>query len=318
MFNKNRCFVLNFKICCAILILFFSCQSSTVEKKIKIERFEKHFFKSNAKNLDSLIQKYPFLFPKQYSKDIWVSFLTDSLRLSIYNESNRVFVDMDLINDQISSVFSSFSKIFTQFKNPRVITLNSLSDYDNRVIYSDSLLLISLDSYLGKNFYTQLPDYISSNMSKKHLVNDVAEKISESLINRSNDRSLLAEMIYHGKILYLTKTVTPFNDPNLIFHANKTKMDWTQANEYNIWSYFIENDFLFNTTNDLKFRFINFSPFSKFNLDIDKESPGSIGKWLGYKIVDSYITNNDTNIKEMLSENFYTIFTNSKYKPRKR
>ena len=35
------------------------------------------------------------------------------------------------------------------------------------------------------------------------------------------------------------------------------------------------------------------APYSKFNLDIDKQSPGAIGRWLGYKIVDSYMTNNN-------------------------
>ena len=42
-------------------------------------------------------------------------------------------------------------------------------------------------------------------------------------------------------------------------------------------------------TLDLRSRFLSESPYSKFNLDIDKQSPGAIGRWLGYKIVDSYM-----------------------------
>ena len=317
MNNKNNSFMIDYKIYCLFVILFFSCESGNIEKEINIHRFEKEFFNSNEENLDLLIKKYPFLFPKQYSKDIWVSYLNDSLRKSIYNETLKVFSNFDSINIEIANVFFNLNKVFPSFKKPKVITLNSLSNYENRIIYSDTLLLISLDSYLGKNFYPELPDYISLNMSKDYISNDVAEKISESFISKSNDRSLLSEMIYHGKILYLIQTITPFNEPYIMFRSEKNKIDWTNENEYNIWSYFIENDYLFNTNNDLKSRFINFSPFSKFNLNIDKDSPGSIGKWLGFKIVDSYMKNNDIKISKMIEEDFYTIFTNSKYKPSK-
>ncbi len=82
--------------------------------------------------------------------------------------------------------------------------------------------------------------------------------------------------------------------------------------------FFIENDFLFSNRNDLKLRFIYFSPFSKFNLDIDKDSPGSIGKWLGFKIVNSYMNNNDTSLDQLIKEDFYKIFNKSKYKPNKK
>ena len=87
--------------------------------------------------------------------------------------------------------------------------------------------------------------------------------------------------------------------------------------KFYIWSFFIENEFLFSTRNDLKSRFISFAPFSKFNLDIDKNSPGSIGKWLGYKIVNSYMKKNKVSIKDLLVEDYYHIYTNSKYKPKK-
>ena len=45
------------------------------------------------------------------------------------------------------------------------------------------------------------------------------------------------------------------------------KINWAQENESYIWGYFVENDFLFNSGNELKSRFITFSPFSKFNLE---------------------------------------------------
>ena len=37
--------------------------------------------------------------------------------------------------------------------------------------------------------------------------------------------------------------------------------------------------------------------------------------WLGYKIVDSYMKSNKTNINKLLNTDHYTIFKESKYKP---
>ena len=45
-------------------------------------------------------------------------------------------------------------------------------------------------------------------MTKKYVTNDICQKISEKLVPRPIDRSLLSEMIYHGKIIYLTNLFT--------------------------------------------------------------------------------------------------------------
>ena len=73
----------------------------------------------------------------------------------------------------------------------------------------------------------------------------------------------------------------------------------------------------FCTKEELKSRFISFAPFSKFNLEIDKYSPGSIGKWLGYRIVDSYMKNNSIEVSQLPVKDFYEIFSMSNYKPKK-
>ena len=304
-------------ILCFFSIIIIGCESKKPVEDLVIHRFENEFYNSNEENLKLLVNKYPYLFPEQYSMETWKSFLKDSTRLSIYDKSSRIFNNFEVISKEILEVFIKLEGIFPEFKRPKVITLNNQSEYDDRVIYADSLLLISLDSYLGRSFYPELPEYISLNMSKEYISNDIAKKISQSFVYKPNDRSLLAEMIYHGKILFLNEYLTPFNKNHIKFHSNMSKIKWAEENEYNIWSFFVENDFLFSTRNDLKSRFIYFSPFSKFNLDIDKDSPGSIGKWLGYKIVNSYMKNNDVGLNQLIKEDFYKIFNKSKYKPNK-
>tara|TARA_R110002074_G_scaffold398112_1_gene589561 strand:- start:111 stop:341 length:231 start_codon:yes stop_codon:yes gene_type:complete len=75
---------------------------------------------------------------------------------------------------------------------------------------------------------------------------------------------------------------------------------------------------LFSTDSKLLGRFINPAPFSKFYLeDIDADSPGRLGQYLGWQIVRAYMEQNDVNLKEMLITSTEDIFNNSKFKPRK-
>ena len=313
--------MINFKIYKFIfpffLLFFFGCVNNSIKNNLIINRFENEFYNSSKDDLQLLIEKYPYLFPKQYPIETWESFLKDSIRLAIFDKSSLVFNDFVDEKKKLLTLFLNIEENIPTFSRPKVITLNSQSEYENRVIYSDSLLLISLDSFLGDTFYPDLPKYISTNMTKQHLINDVSTKILEKFTRKSVDRTLLSEMIYHGKIIYLNKFFSPDEKDFIRYRSTKDKLVWANENERNIWSFFIENDFLFSTQNDLKSRFILFAPFSKFNLDIDKQSPGSIGKWLGYKIVNSYMKNNNVDVKSLLNEDYYEIFIKSKYKPKK-
>jgi len=299
-----------------ILIVFFACDDNQIEK-IYINRFEQEFFSSKKSDLKKIIKKYPYLFPSTYDNNVWESYLVDSTRIATFKKTNTIFNNMEKIQEQISISFNLIESIFSNFKKPKVITLNSQDEYENRVIYADSLLLISLDQYLGSEYYPAIPSYITYNMTKKYISNDISQKISEKLVTSPTDRSLLAEMIYHGKIIYLTKLFTPYNDDHLKFHTTREKINWAYENEKYIWAFFVENDLLFSTKAELKSSFISFAPFSKFNLEIDKYSPGGIGKWLGYRIVDSYMRNNNIEPSQLSVKDFYEIFSESNYKPKK-
>jgi uncharacterized protein YjaZ len=60
------------------------------------------------------------------------------------------------------------------------------------------------------------------------------------------------------------------------------------------------------------------APFSKFYLEIDNESPGRVGQWIGWQIVRSFMENNpQVTVQELLLMDAKQIFEKSKYKPKK-
>jgi uncharacterized protein YjaZ len=74
---------------------------------------------------------------------------------------------------------------------------------------------------------------------------------------------------------------------------------------------------LFSTDQELNRRFIDKAPFSKFYLENDSETPGSIGVWFGWQIVRAFMEKNAISLQEMLGTDNEDIFKRSKYKPTK-
>ena len=115
---------------------------------------------------------------------------------------------------------------------------------------------------------------------------------------------------------YLKDLLLPNDDEKIKIGFSEEKLRWAKENEIFIWKYFIENKLLYSTNVELFDRFINPAPFSKFYLELDVESPGKIGQWIGWNIVKSYVKNNPTvSLSEVLKKSEFEIFQYSKYKP---
>jgi uncharacterized protein YjaZ len=52
-------------------------------------------------------------------------------------------------------------------------------------------------------------------------------------------------------------------------------------------------------------------------LEIDNETPGRVGTWVGWQIVRSFMNNNDVTLQQALQMDTMELFQKSKYKPKK-
>ena len=307
------------KLFTVIFYVFFitGCSEINNLSEIEVIRFEKEFYSSKDGELRALINKYPYLFPNQFSDSVWLNKKNDSIELELYYKSSLVFSNFNFNSKKLKTIFNK-AKTLETFKNPTIVTLINKGNFEDRVIYADSLLFISLNFYLGSNYYNNIPNYISERMKISHVSNDIAYKISEKFVNNLEDRTLLSNMINYGKILYINKLINASEEDWIVFNTTKEKLVWAIENEFEIWSYFVEKELFYDTDLELRSRFISPAPYSKFNLDIDKKTPGGIGRWLGFKIVNSYMNNNQITVNQLLDIDHYTIFKNSKYKPVKK
>ena len=279
-FKKNiiqiQCQIKSFKIQSKIFVIlislfFVSCdfennKKNNVLKKtydVKFDRFEKNFFQSNDDSLDILIENYPYLFPRQYQISDWIAIKKDSTRKKIFKKSLDVFKDIESIESEIERIFNKTKFYFSDFIPPKIISINNGIDYKYKIVDSDSLILLSLDCYLGDYLlYKNIPNHISSQMKPDFIKNDLTELISSRYVEVPIDRKFVSKLIYHGKIIYLMNLISDI-PVNQFLGYNKEKTKWIENNEKNVWKYFIENDLLFSTKSSLDYRFLANAPFSK-------------------------------------------------------
>ncbi len=97
---------------------------------------------------------------------------------------------MDPLEEELEYLFKHLKYYFPRTRTPRVIGVINNVDYQSKTIYNDSLLLISLDTYLGKNhpLYEGIPQYIRQEMDAKYLSSHVVNKFAEYK-SHPNDRS---------------------------------------------------------------------------------------------------------------------------------
>ncbi|EDM43750.1 gliding motility protein [unidentified eubacterium SCB49] len=310
------------------LLLLVGCEDDNkieaeiaqIPMDVKITRFDKIFAEAELKDLPRLKKEYSLFFPKQVPDSIWQQRLTDTIQEELDVETAKVFPDDTKLNEVIHPLFQHFKYYFPEFKSPTIYTVTSDVDYQNKVIAADSLLVISIDNYLGADhfFYEGISGFISQNLKPSRLGPDIADVYARQLISVPQNRTLLAQMIYYGKALYLTELVSVSSTEAEVIGYTEDQMLWTKENEIYMWRYFVEKELLYSTDDDLPGRFLNPAPFSKFYLEIDNESPGRLGRYIGWQIVRAYMDKNpDVTIAELLKKPANEIYIQSKYKPKK-
>ena len=309
------------------IFLFIQCKKNNNKEEeinsipinISFERFDEKFYNTDSFKLNDLKKRYFYLFPKKFDDSVWINRRKDSLQLILKKAIEKKFKNFAFIENDVNLLFKHIKYYFPKIKIPKIVTLINNVDYQSKIIFLDTLVLISLDTYLGKNheIYNGIPNYIKHDMDVSFLSSHIADKFLNSKINYPKERTFLAQIIYYGKKLYLKEKLLPHKNDTITIGYSKQDLTWAQENELYIWKYFIENELLYNTDSNLIRRFIDPSPFSKFYLEIDNQSPGRIGRWIGWQIVRSFMKKNpEVKIEDLIFKSSQELFINSGYKPK--
>ncbi|MBT8244249.1 MAG: gliding motility lipoprotein GldB [Winogradskyella sp.] len=293
---------------------------SQIEVDFEVERFDLILTETNnLERLSEVKQNYPFLFPRQIKDTTWLSRIKDDLQQQMFKDGQTVFGDFNVQKDEIEHLFQHIKYYDKAFNPPKVITVSDNVDYRNKLVLQADLLIINLMNYLGEKheFYQNIPLYFAENMVPSQIVSDIAEQYAKRYAYQSQRKTLLDEMIYYGKLLYFKDILAPELSSASKIGYLPSDVEWAKVNEAQIWSYFVEKEMLFSTNSKLFSRFTAPAPFTKFYLDIDNQSPGRLGQYIGWQIVKAYAERTDADIMTLMRTDTDEIFKNSKYKPKR-
>ncbi|MBZ4036971.1 gliding motility lipoprotein GldB [Flavobacterium sp. 17A] len=316
-----------YRLAVVLCLFFLSCnQKSKVEKEveeipvdIKVERFDKVFFETKPQDLAQVKKQYPFFFPAGNDDSVWLQKMNDPIWKEVYDEVQKKYSNFEPVHKEFDALFQHVKYYFPKTKTPKVITVIGEMDYNAKAIYADSLVIVALELYLGKEhkFY-EFPNYLKQNFEERQIMPDVVSSFSYRNIPDSPDRSLVAQMVFEGKQLYAKDLLLPdYTDAEKMGYTPE-QIKWCEENEGYMWRYFIENEMLYSDDPKLRTRFMTPAPFSKFFLEIDNDTPGRVGAWIGWQMVRSYMKNNsNVSLADLFKTDAKEIFEKSKYKPKK-
>ena len=327
-----------------MLLLFVGCShdnlkvdvSDVVVPEMTVNRMEQDVFNMDTTHLDASVKllkkKYGSFFNSYVagilnnggihdsSKAMKIKqFISDKDMREAFSDCQKEFPSTDNLRDEFSQSFKYFKHYFPTKSLPRVVTM--MSGFNYSVVNLDSTLGIGLEMYLGaKNkFYPMLglPHYKIMFMNKENILPDAMRGwMLNEFPYMMNKNDFLSEIIYMGKIMYLTDALTPELPDTLKTQYTSKQTQYCTQNEFNMWSYFIAQKMLYTTDQAEIMKFTSDGPFTSA---FSKEAPPRVGYWMGRQIIRQYIKNNPAvSLQQLMDEkDAQKILTKAKYKPSK-
>jgi hypothetical protein len=296
---------------------------------VRIHRYDIDLFKINKndleKGLESIKGEYGYFLgtnisdPKKLEE--MKSYLSNERTVEFHAACELKFGNLGNLEKEMTEAFRHFKYYYPEITIPPVYTYISGGDYENPIQFTDSAVIIALDTYLGADFKPYLADgvplYKTLRMTPDHIPCDCVKALAD-LVFQGNPQNgnLLGQMIEAGKKCYFSDAMLPDYPGYLKMDYTLAQFDWITKNESHIWAAIIENRMLYSTDNHLIRTFMMDGPFTA---EFSKDSPPRLGEWIGWQIVKAYMDEKpDVTIKELMQENDpQKILTLSAYKPGK-
>ncbi len=331
----------NFLLIC-LLISLFSCKQSPkqpdltqVKLDVQVLRFEKAYFALDTNHLDKGLNALNNSFPG-FSKDYLYNILgttvdsamKDSKTFigsyrSMFDSSQQLYADFNPIAQEVVQGFKAVKYYYPTYPVPtKLVTfIGPINSYAN-IITTDAIA-IGLQMYMGKNYslyQTEMclelyPAYISRRFEKAYIpVNCMKTIIDDMYPNKALGKPLVEQMIEAGKRQYLLNLFLPNTADSIKTGYTQAQLEGCIKNEADIWGFFVQNNFLYESNPDQTKDYMNEAPNTPA---LGDGSPGMIGQFVGTRIVQKWMEKKGNIAPDILMHTpARQIFEESHYKPK--
>jgi hypothetical protein len=293
----------------------------------RIHRYDRDLFKVSVNELQSglksLEPEYGYFLGNDLNDPAKLEKMRDYLQnprnISFYEACEKKYADLSPVEKDLNDAFRHYRYYFPDAPIPGVFTYISGGEYENPVEISDSVMIIALDTYLGKDFKPYQPDgvpvYRVERMTADFIVPDCMSALIYSLYPADPAvMMLLGQMIEAGKRIYLLDAFIPDFPDRLKIGYTEAQTEWIRKNESHVWGSIIENRMLYSSKGEVIRIFLADGPFTS---EFSNESPPRLGEWIGWQIVKAYMNRHpEATLQELMQEkDAQKILSLSSYKP---
>lgn len=233
-----------------------------------------------------------------------MAFRSDVSIQKLEKDIQTAFKDKSTIESKITDGFKHLKYHFPKGKQPKkIVYLNAL--FNSGVFCTETEVGIGLERFLGESneIIKQLNpqyyfDWMKKAMDKKYLERDVLTGWIETHYVDEVTGNLAEHIVRAGKVMYLTEAAFPNEDPSLILRYSNADYQWALENEFQFWQYLVNQKLLFKVDEKTAMNMINEGPFTP-GLP-DQNSPDRLGQFLGWRMVHSYMEQNDISVSELI------------------
>jgi hypothetical protein len=239
---------------------------------------------------------------------------------TLLQEARRVFGDGSELESKFREAFANLRFYYPDFTPPKVRTL--ITGLDTDLFVSDSLILISLDFFLGPDarYRPKTYDYLMRRYDPEDIVPScllifgISHRFNKTDLR---DRSVLADMVAYGKSFYFAKRMIPCMPDSVLIWYTAEEIRGARENEDLIWARFIQDKVLFSTSTIDKKDYLGDRPATT---QVGEKCPGRIGQWVGWEIVKEYMENHpEKSLSDLMNmDDAQALFKDSNYKPQNR
>lgn len=276
-------------------------------------------------DLDEFRNKYPFFLDPEVPNEKYESQRRDTLELAVFDTVQKRLSNSNY-KEELKEVFGYLNHYFPLKNKPVVITYSSfLSNIYEPAAYraDEEMLAIALDGFMGSDSHWYMSErvypYMAKNMNPENIAPMAVHAIADQYIPLNPQRQSFIDLIVdEGKHLIMADALLPDTPDYLKIGYTPEELKWAEENEGNIWNFFVEENLIFESDKTYRERFIDPAPYSKFLNEIETESPGRVGIWIGWQICRKYLNRHpDVSLQNFLRIDNQEVFKESKYKPGK-
>ena len=315
---------------------------SNIPVNVKIERFDKEFdamrTRPMAQQAAYLQQKYgpfyrDFIALVLQDQDINIrdtsyfkllrEVLTNQAYHDLKHDVDSVYPNTDQQNAELTDAFRRIKYYFPKARLPKVYSY--FSGFEAQTVIGNGYVGVGLDLFLGGNsrFYPALteayPHYLSRNFNPQNITPRVVEGIAREDMFPENDtnKTLLAKMVYSGKIMYFMDLVLPDVADTTKIGYTGAQLKWCRQFESSIWAYFLDQNLLYESDYPKIQQYLTEAPFTP-GLGEHNDSAPKLAIWTGWQIVRAYMKKHpEVTLAKLMTENdAQKILNGSKYRPK--